>query len=147
MKVKLVHDDGLRTYVAVLDKEEEAVEALTGLAQDESFGAASLSAIGAFSRATLGYFDRAAKDYEEIAVDGQVEVLSMLGDFAIADGDPKLHAHVVLGRRDGSTRGGHLLRGWVWPTLEVMITQAPRHLQRRTDTETGLPLIDVQHPW
>lgn len=144
VKVKLVHDDGLRTYVAVLDKDEEAVEGLTRLATDESLGAASLTAIGAFSRATVGYFDRSTKAYEEIPVDGQVEVLSMIGDLAIADGNPKLHAHVVLGRRDGTTLGGHLLQGWVWPTLEVVIAQAPTHLQRRTDPDTGLPLIDIR---
>jgi hypothetical protein len=29
-------------------------------------------------------------------------VLSLAGDVALADGDPKVHAHVVLGRRDGA---------------------------------------------
>jgi predicted DNA-binding protein with PD1-like motif len=70
-------------------------------------------------------------------------VLSLIGDLAIAKQRPKLHAHVVLGRRDATTRGGHLLRGEVWPTLEVVVTEAPAHLQRRTDPETGLALIDL----
>lgn len=142
MKVSLVYDDaGLRTYVAVLDKGDESVGALTDFAAAEHVDAASLTAIGAFRRAIVGYFDRDAMRYERIPVDEQVEVLSLVGDIALADGTPKLHAHVVLGRRDGSTCGGHLLEGTVWPTLEVVITQVPRHLRRRTDPETGLPLI------
>ena len=146
MKATLVHDDqGLRTYVAVLDKGDEAVAALTELATTERIHAASFTAIGAFSRAIFGYFDRATKAYEHIPVDEQVEVLTLVGDFALAGDTPKLHAHVVLGRRDGTTCGGHLLEGVVWPTLEVVITQVPRHLVRRMDPETGLPLIELRH--
>ena len=35
------------------------------------------------------------------------------------DGKPSLHLHAVLGLRDGTTRGGHFLKGIVRPTLEV----------------------------
>jgi len=60
------------------------------------------------------------------------------------DGEkPKLHAHIVVGRSDGGARGGHLLEGHVWPTLEVIVEELPKHLQRRTDPETGLALIDL----
>lgn len=143
MKAKLVHDDGLRTYVAVLEKGEEAVALLTELADREGIEAASLTAIGAFRRATVGYFDRDTTSYLEIPVAEQVEVLSLIGDIGVAHYKPKLHAHVVLGRRDGSTCGGHLLEGSVWPTLEVVMTEVPDHLRRTTDSETGLPLIDL----
>ncbi len=143
MNVTLLSEDGLRTYVALLDKGDEAVAALTQMAKTRGIQAASLTAIGAFSGATVGYFDRHTSSYLEIPVDEQVEVLSLIGDIAVAGEEPKLHAHVVLGRRDGSTCGGHLLRGFVWPTLEVVVTEAPTHLRRRTDPETGLPLIDL----
>jgi predicted DNA-binding protein with PD1-like motif len=54
-----------------------------------------------------------------------------------------VHAHVVVGRRDGTTAGGHLLEAHVWPTLEVMVTQEPAHLQRIYDKSVGIPLIKV----
>ena len=34
-------------------------------------------------------------------------------------------AHVVLGLSDGTTRGGHLIEGRVFPTLEVVVTENP----------------------
>jgi predicted DNA-binding protein with PD1-like motif len=34
--------------------------------------------------------------------------------------------HVVLGLSDGTTRAGHLLKGWVFPTLEVVVTKTRR---------------------
>ena len=70
-------------------------------------------------------------------------MLSLIGDVAEKDGEPAVHAHVVLGLRDGSARGGHLLRAVVRPTLEVVLHRSPAHLCKRHDTTTGLALIDL----
>jgi predicted DNA-binding protein with PD1-like motif len=49
----------------------------------------------------------------------------------------------VLGKADGTAHGGHLLRAHVRPTLEVIVTESPAHLRRRSDPETGLALIQL----
>ncbi|MER6591464.1 DUF296 domain-containing protein [Micromonospora purpureochromogenes] len=64
-----------------------------------------------------------------------------LGDIAEHQGKPALHMHAVLGRRDGSTVGGHLLRGEVWLTLEVVISEVRASLAKRVDQETGPALL------
>jgi len=102
-----------------------------------------MTAIGAFSGATLGYFDIEKKEYEKIPVEEQVEVLSLIGDIVLNEGEPELHAHAVLGRRGGTTRGGHLLEAYVRPTLEVVLVESPDRLKKRTNEETGLALIDL----
>lgn len=143
MKTRLLHEtDHLRTYVLVFDKGEEAVRGLTDFAIEEDVSAASLTGVGAFSGATLAYFAPEKMDYLDIPVDDQVEVLSLIGDVAIAEGEPEVHAHVVVGHRDGTTSGGHLMRAIVFPTLEVIVTETPAHLHKRHDPETGLNLID-----
>jgi hypothetical protein len=48
---------------------------------------------------------------------------------------------VVLGRRTGDTVGGHLMRGEVWPTLEVLVSEVGPELAKEIDPETGLALI------
>ncbi len=68
----------------------------------------------------------------------------LAGDVALQDGRPKVHAHAVLGRSDGSTRGGHLHEAHVRPTLEVVLTELPAHLQRTMHDESGLALIDLR---
>jgi predicted DNA-binding protein with PD1-like motif len=73
----------------------------------------------------------------------QVEVLSLIGDVALQDGEPKVHAHVVVGRADGSTRGGHLVEAHVRPTLELTLTESPAHLHKQFDPESDLALIRV----
>ncbi|PWU51363.1 hypothetical protein DLJ46_05195 [Micromonospora globispora] len=71
----------------------------------------------------------------------QVEVLSLLGDIADNQGKAALHVHALLGHRDGTTVGGHLLHGEVWPTLEVISTEVGASLTKRVDPETGLALL------
>lgn len=133
---------GLRTLVAVFDTGDKVMAGLQELAARERLTAAQLSAIGAFAEAELAFFDWERKEYLPIPVKEQVEVATMLGDIAVdEEGQPALHVHLVLGRRDGSAVAGHLLEATVRPTLEVVITETPAHLHRRKDAATGLSLI------
>jgi uncharacterized protein len=143
MKYKVVEDADVVTYVVVCDPGDEAVAALTQFAQAEDLEAASIAAVGAFEHAVVGWFDRAAKDYRRIPVAEQCEVLSLLGDVAQGQDGPILHMHAVLGLSDGTTRGGHLLEGKVFPTLEVMVTETPAQLRKVMRPDLGIALIDL----
>ncbi|MCW2887333.1 MAG: uncharacterized protein QOE54_6483 [Streptosporangiaceae bacterium] len=143
MRVKRLAMGEERTYAVILDRGDEAIESLTDWATRAEIRAARLTGIGGFRRVTLGFFDPPRRGYLEIPVDEQAEVVALMGDIAMADGGPQVHAQVVVALSDGMTRGGHLLRAEVWPTLEVLVTQSPAYLARRVDAETGLPLIDL----
>ena len=131
-------------FAVIFDTGEDPVAGLTRFAEEQNLSGAGFTAIGAFSAATLGYFAWEKKDYERIPVEEQVEVLALVGDIAIQDDNrKKVHAHVVLGRRDGSACGGHLLAAKVRPTLEVILTESPSYLRRVHDRETGLALIRI----
>lgn len=143
MRAKLINEVPERTFAVVMETGDEAVSTLEAFAREQQLSASRITAIGAFSRVTLGYFDWQKKAYDRIEVDEQVEVLSLLGDLALQDGQAKLHAHVVLGRRDASALGGHLMSATVRPTLEVLITDSPSYLARRIDPATGLALIRI----
>lgn len=143
MKSRLLWEQaGERTFVVVLDAGDEAFSAITGFANANSIGGASLTAIGAFERVTIGWFDLRARTYRPIEIDEQCEGLSLIGDIAVGDdGKASLHMHAVLGLKDGSTRGGHFLKGVVRPTLEVTIVESPAHLRRRSQPGLGIALI------
>ena len=143
MKSKIVEDADVVTYVVVCDPGDEAVSALTQFARAERLEAARITAVGGFERATVGWFDPATKQYRRIQVDEQCEVLSLIGDVADGQDGPGVHAHVVLGLSDGTTRGGHLLEGRVFPTLEVIIREAPAELRKVLNPDIGIALIDV----
>jgi uncharacterized protein len=144
MKAKLLHQDkGFRTFAIVFDKNDDVRQGLLELANSNRFADAHLTGIGAFSEVTLGYFDPSRKDYKKIPINEQVEVLSFTGNIVQKDGKPRLHAHVVVGKSDGTAHGGHFLGGRVWPTLEITLSELPVHLRRRDDAETGLALIEL----
>ena len=140
MKGKLISEGPQRTFAVILDTDDEAVRCLTAFAKEHRLSASQFTALGAFRDCVLGYFWE-KKDYRRIPIQEQVEVLALVGDIALNDDEPKLHPHVVVGKSDGAAHGGHLLEAHVRPTLEVIITESPAHLQRRSDPETGLALI------
>jgi predicted DNA-binding protein with PD1-like motif len=136
--------DGEERHVLVFDKGDEVVEQLLAFAKQEKVTAASFTGIGAFSDVTLGFFERERKDYKRIPLAEQVEVLTLAGDITLKDGTPQVHAHVVVGKADGTAWGGHLVEGHVWPTLELVLVESPAELRRALDEETGLPLIRIE---
>lgn len=143
MKAKLIDETGQKTFALIFEKGDEFIDELTSFARENELGGSHFTAIGAFRDVMLGYFDREAKKYKQIPLVEQVEVLSLIGDIAVKDTMPQVHAHVVLGKADGTAHGGHILEAHVWPTLEVVLSESPKHLHRKIDPETGLALIEV----
>lgn len=142
MQSKLLHDAaGQRTFAVILATGDEVMTCLKDFAARETITAAQISAIGALSDVVLEYFDWEKKGYLKIPLREQVEVASLLGDIAEADGKPAIHVHIVVGKRDGSAMAGHLGEAHVRPTLEVIVTESPAHLRKRHDPESGLALI------
>jgi predicted DNA-binding protein with PD1-like motif len=135
---------GQRTIAVVFGDGDDVMSGLQNLARTEQLTAASFTAIGAFERVVLGFFDVSQRDYRRIALSEQVEVLTLAGNIAASGGEPKVHAHVVVGRSDGTAHGGHLLEARVRPTLEVVVVESPAHLRRTVDAATGLPLLNLR---
>jgi uncharacterized protein len=143
MKAKLIDDQQEKTYAVIFETGDEVAGGLLEFAKRNRLAGSHFTAIGAFSEVTLGYFDWQRKEYRKIPIHEQVEVLSLVGDIALDGDEPKIHAHVVVGKSDGTAHGGHLLEARVRPTLEVVIVEAPLHLRRTHDPESGLALINV----
>lgn len=146
MKSKLLDvTGGKKTFALVFDEGDEVIEGMTAFAKREKLDAAHFSAVGAFQDVTLGYFNVENNQYKKIPVQEQVEVLVMAGNVAIKEEhhEPKIHAHVVVGKADGATMGGHILQAHVRPTLEVVLIETPAHLERQIDDKTGLALINL----
>lgn len=144
MKHRIIDSGGTRTFILILDTGEEIAASLKKFAEENWVSNGSFKAIGALSGAKVGWFNRETKKYEIAAqFDEQIEVLSLIGDIALQDGKPVVHAHLVVGRRDGTAHGGHLIEAHVRPTLEVVLTESGEALQKKFDPESGLALIQL----
>jgi hypothetical protein len=143
MQSKLLNQGPEKTFALVLQYGEDPMEEIRKFAIKERLRACRFTAVGAFSETEVGFFDFSIKDYQHIRFGEQTEVLSMLGDITVYQDKPQVHAHVVLGKRDGTACGGHLLKAVVHPTLEIILTESPSWMQRKMDPESGIPLIQL----
>jgi hypothetical protein len=145
MQVKLLHQQqGERVYAVIFRTGDEVLSGLTDFAKQYHVGDAHFTGIGAINTALTAWYDLDLKLYHALPVNEQVEVLSMIGDIATFQGRPIVHTHVVLGKSDGRTVGGHLFEAHVNPTLEVFVTVDDTPLDKRDDS-SGLRLIDPTH--
>lgn len=141
MKFKQVNETP-KTFVLIFQTGDELASGLAKFSEQQNLSAASLTAVGALSAVRLAYFNWKTKKYDpSVILDEQVELLSLIGDVALKDDKPIVHAHAIIGKKDGTTRGGHLLEAYIRPTCEVVITENPAHLQKFVDPESGLALI------
>ncbi len=137
-------DNAPQTFILVFETGDELAGGLLQFAKEQKLSAASFTAVGALSSVRLGWFSWDTKQYEPaVTLDEQIELLSLIGDIARKDGEPVVHAHVVIGKKDGTAHGGHLLRACIRPTCEVVLTESPAHLQKFIDPESGLALIKL----
>jgi uncharacterized protein len=141
-KAALLSDGDAKTYLLVFRTGQEVMKGLLAFARKHKLVAGHLTGIGAISDAVIGYFDPEKKAYLRNHEKGQQEVLSLTGNLALDDNEPFFHVHVALGLRDGSTCGGHLFEATVRPTVELVLTTYSKAVRRKTDPETGLPLLD-----
>lgn len=143
MRYKLIEEDP-KTYVLIFDTGDELVAGLERFAAEQDVSASSFKAIGALSSVTLAWFDWETKEYQtSVDLTEQVELLSLIGDIALKGDEPVVHAHVVVGRRDGTAHGGHLKEAIVRPTCELILAETPANLRKHIDPESGLALIQL----
>ena len=137
-------DHSPKTFILVFETGDELAKGLLEFAEQEKLSAASFKAVGALSSVRLGWFSWESKQYEpSVTLDEQVELLSLIGDVAVKGGKPVVQAHAVIGRKDGTAHGGHLLEAHIRPTCEVVLAESPIHLQKQVDPESGLAVIKL----
>jgi len=136
--------DASKELIVRLKHDADVVQSITELAKNKGIEAGIITAIGALKRAKLGYYDQRSQEYREIRIDSPHEMASCIGNVSLKDGEPFIHAHVVLADETGNTKAGHLLEGIVF-AAEVHLRQleGPK-LERKYDEVTGLSLWNME---
>jgi len=133
-----------KELIVRLKHDADLVQTMTELARSKGIEAGSFTVIGALKRARLGYYDQKNHGYREMKIDSPHEIASCIGNVSLKDGEPFIHAHVVLADETGNTKAGHLLEGVVF-AAEVHLRQleGPK-LEREYDEVTGLSLWNME---
>jgi len=128
-------------WMGRLERGDDLLGALSVICRERDIRLGRVEAIGAVERAVLGYYHQRKREYEFFPLDGPHEITALMGNVSLKDGEPMVHAHVMLSDGKGAVHGGHLAPGTVVFACEVIIEafDGPS-LERGLDEETGLPL-------
>jgi hypothetical protein len=98
-------------------------------------------AIGAVKYAKIAFYNQVDHKYDELFVDEPAEVLNCTGNVSELDGEAFVHAHITLGLKDGTARGGYLLEGTKIFACELFaVPLEGEQLKRTFDEITNLKL-------
>jgi predicted DNA-binding protein with PD1-like motif len=98
-------------------------------------------AIGAVKYAKMAFYDQQDRLYREFSVDEPAEILNCTGNVSELDGEIFIHAHITLGLKDGTAKGGHLLEGTKIFACELLVIPLEgEQLRRSFDEGTHLKL-------
>ena len=130
-----------RRILVRFDVGEEIVSGLTELCHTHGVGCASLSGIGAVREAQVGYFDVRTLDYRIRNIREVCELVSLIGNVALYEGEPLVHAHVGLAKGDLELLGGHLFTATVAAAVEVFLDVWETPVVREFDPQLKLKLL------
>ncbi len=133
-----------RMIMGRLEHGADLLEEITEICRKEDIRMGRVEAIGAVSVARIGFYNQDTHEYQFFTIDQPLEILSLAGNVSIKDGESMVHAHVVLGDKEGKAFGGHLAAGTIVFACEciVEILEGPT-LERGLDEKTGLPLWNI----
>jgi len=120
-------------YVVRAEIGEEIQEALRQFADAVKLKGAFYQGIGALTQVELAYFRTDTKMYDRRFFDDEYELVSFSGNLCSIDGAFLPHSHVTLGDRNYQTISGHLVRGTVSVTLELLVFILDIPLSRKED--------------
>lgn len=121
-----------------LDKGDDITESVYKIAEKEGVKAAKVSGIGATDNFTVGVFDIAKKEYEKFVFNGNHEINALTGNMTEKDGKPYIHLHITATGKDCKVVGGHLIKGIISLTGEIIITVISGRISRECDETLGI---------
>ncbi len=131
-----------RVIVAKLERGEDILESLAALAKKYELVSGFFNAIGALSEANIGFFEKG--EYKSIKLESDLEIVSCIGNFSYRGGEVVVHAHIVVGNKEGKAFGGHVLNGCIVSvTCEIFLIEIGQRIRRTEDKATGLFLLDL----
>ncbi len=129
-----------RKLMGRLAKGADLLEALEEQCRLHHITLGEVRALGAVTKARVGYYKQDIQKYMFLELDRPLEILSLIGNISLKDGQPMVHAHVTLGDEEGRAYGGHLAAGTPVFACEFVIEacESEQIFQRTLDEETGL---------
>ena len=146
MNLNYVEFDENRNFIGRIPYGEDLYEYLTAFVQEKNIRTGQVSAIGAVTRAKVGFYDQHNHSYIEREFNKHLEIVSLTGNVSILDDKPFVHAHILVSDDEGSSYGGHLLKGTEVFLCEFIVKEflPEKELVRNKDETTKLNIWEME---
>lgn len=138
MRFKKIQDK----HILKIEKGEEIIGSMKAFCKKQNINMGTITGIGAVNKAVIGFFETKTKRYHPIKLEKDYEVCSFLGNISSLNGEPYIHAHVVLSDNQHKCIGGHLSSAVVSATFEAAIFSIKGEVKRVFSEDIGLNLYD-----
>ena len=129
------------TFLERLAHDADLLTAIREAFETQGIRMGFFQVIGAVKQAHIAFYDQKDRVYRGLNVQEAGEILSCTGNVSELDGALLVHAHIILGLADGTTRGGHLVQGTRIFAGELFgMALKGEQLRRAYDEVTGLKL-------
>ena len=105
---------------------------------------AEIIGIGSIENPTLAHYRVDTKKYREKTLNGIFELTSLVGTVAVFENKPLVHVHVSLSDEEMKAYGGHLVKGNVSATIEIVLVAFDTEFTKLHDDEIGLKLWNLK---
>ncbi len=131
-----------KVLIGRLPTDGDLLEEMTAAVNQSGVRLGVFSVIGALRSVALGYYDQQTQRYvESVHLKEKFEIAQCCGNISLKDGNVFVHAHITLGRRDGTALAGHVMPGSMIFAAEYYIQELlGPDLVRGHDQQTGLSL-------
>lgn len=133
-------------FVVRLERGEELIQSIQSFAQETGVCGAFFHGLGGAEKATIGiYRIDTDKEYHFQDFAGPLELISINGNIALANGEVMVHCHATISGPDLVTYGGHVQSAVIAGTCELFIDTRTGSLNRTMDEAIGLKLLDIKN--
>ena len=128
-----------RRFVCRLPHGKDLITSIEDFCIELSIQMATFSIIGAVASVTFGAYDQKQQVYVTFKEESPLEIVNCIGNVSLKNGDPVVHAHIVLGDKQGKTLGGHLFSETILFAGEIDLQELiGKPLEKVYDDTTGL---------
>jgi len=138
--MKLILQDKNK-YVLKAHVGEDVMLELREFCQNQGIQAASFFAIGAAKEIHIAWYNIHKKEYIKKEIQQELEVISLLGNVTVMNGEVIVHAHGSFSDENMQMIAGHVNKLVVGAACEIVLEKIEGKIEKSHDEETGLNLM------
>ncbi|MEI6729366.1 MAG: DUF296 domain-containing protein [bacterium] len=131
-------------YIIKLEVGDKVHDSILDFCKKENIQTGWITGLGAIKDISLGYYNLETRKYQFQKYSDIYEVVGLVGNIALFEGDPFLHIHTSISDGENKTSSGHLEYATVAVTLELRITSYREQISRLFEDAVGLKLLQCQ---